>query len=189
MSATRVSALVLLVLCGTPVLLAQANSGPGNDPGPPNSGGNPGGEYVEDLNLRQFLKKHPTIGSDVATLTGVTPAGACEGFKNLARCLTAAHLADNLDVDFACLKSRLVRGTAWSVSHCGVGTAKERLPFLYRTRLMRAVQTFRPGADSKAEIKHAMEQVERDAVRAGLSDPRYPSYSFGYHALETQQAW
>lgn len=142
------------------------------------------GQYAEDLNLKQFLHKYPAIGYEITFLTGETPARACKGFKNLAQCLTASHIAENLGLTFDCLKSGLLRGAAPNASACPTGLRNMRLPFLYRTRLRQAIQNLQPGVDPKAVINRATSQVVQDGQQ--LHDCGCFS---GYAYLEDQQTW
>ena len=125
------------------------------------------------------------IRGEVSSLTGVAYEAACKGFPGILQCLTAAHLASNAGVDFACLKAALVPDTAVSGVACPAGLERKHLPFLYRTRLSEAVKAIEPDSDPDREIKPARNQVEDDAERAGYPSSHHQAHEF----LEGQRIW
>ncbi len=142
-----------------------------------------GGQYLESLNYNQFLKKYPAIGDKITFLTEMGPLSACQGFKNVAQCLVAAHVARNLRMNFDCLRADIVRRGARDTANCP-GTRTGPRPLLYRTRLMRAIQTQRPASDWKTEVKLAKSQTERDTI--GVFNPLGLG---GYLYIEAQPTW
>jgi hypothetical protein len=73
---------------------------------------------------------------------GTTPQQACSGFKKLGDCVAAMHAAQNLEVPFAEIKSKMTGDSA--------------------EKLEKAIQDIKPKADAKAERKKAQKQAERD---------------------------
>lgn len=88
----------------------------------------------------------PAANPDVATrLAAIVPSGmsseeACSGFRSVEECSTALHLAQNLNIPFADLKSRLASGE----------------------RVSAIIHDFKPQADPKIEISRARDQAHAD---------------------------
>ncbi|HSY90175.1 MAG TPA: hypothetical protein VK812_02325 [Candidatus Binatus sp.] len=136
-------------------------------------------------NMNQFLKKWPRVGDQIASLTEMKAVDACKGFPDVAQCFAAAHIAANLGVGFDCLKTHLIRHAPPATANCVAPPAS--LAFRYRTRLNRALQTFHPGVDPKAEIDKAKDQVEHDVEVATGFIPSYDhrvAVRSVFHALQ-----
>ena len=73
---------------------------------------------------------------------GTTAQQACQGFKNLGQCVAAIHVAHNLDIPFADLKTKMT------------GSGSESLG--------KAIHDLKPDADAKAETKKAKQQTDED---------------------------
>lgn len=71
---------------------------------------------------------------------GMSASQACSGFRNEMQCATALHAAQNLDIPFADLKSRLNNGE----------------------KLDAVIRTLKPAADARAEVRRAEEQAHSD---------------------------
>ena len=76
---------------------------------------------------------------------GLTPEDACRGFKELAECAAALHVAQNLTIPFADLKDRMTSGQS-------LGTA---------------IHGLKPKADSRREAERAEEQARQDLRTQG----------------------
>lgn len=76
---------------------------------------------------------------------GLTPEDACRGFKDVAECSAALHLAQNLNIPFADLKDRVTSGQS-------LGTA---------------IHALKPKADSRHEVQRAEEQARADLRSQG----------------------
>jgi len=78
----------------------------------------------------------------LAALTppGMSPEEACTGFKSLTECATALHAAQNLNIPFADLKSRLSSGR----------------------KLGAAIHDLKPEANAREEARRAEEQARSD---------------------------
>ncbi len=74
--------------------------------------------------------------------SGTNAQQACQGFKNLGQCVAAIHVAHNLDIPFADLKSKVT------------GSASESMG--------KAIHDLKPDANAKAEEKKAKEQANDD---------------------------
>jgi hypothetical protein len=71
---------------------------------------------------------------------GMSAQEACSGFKTISECATTLHAAQNLDIPFADLKSKVAGGQ----------------------NLAAAIHDLQPGADAKAEARRAAEQARSD---------------------------
>lgn len=123
-----------------------AGHGPGSDPGASASHGNSAATH-EDLSHgspSEVLSHNTAIAGKIKALTGQDAATACNGFKNLGQCVATAHVAKNLDIPggFDALKAKVT----------GKGSVS----------LGKAIQEFKPDADSKAEVKKANKQSDED---------------------------
>jgi hypothetical protein len=76
---------------------------------------------------------------------GLTPEDACRGFKDVAECSAALHVAQNLNIPFADLKDRVTSGQS-------LGTA---------------IHALKPKADSRHEVQRAEEQARADLRSPG----------------------
>lgn len=143
------AAAVLVAFSGAPG--AQVPPGNPSDPGdqpvatPPSPSDEPAPRNAEVPESGGDAADDPA-GTRLAALvpSGLTPREACSGFKNLEECAAALHVATNLDIAFADLKSKLTAGE----------------------RLTAAVRELKPGADAKAEVRRAQEQARMDTRRA-----------------------
>jgi hypothetical protein len=92
----------------------------------------------------------PAANADVVTrLAAIVPSGmsseeACSGFRSVEECATALHLAQNLNIPFTDLKSRLASGE----------------------RVSAIIHDFKPQADPKVEIARARDQAHADVGAA-----------------------
>jgi hypothetical protein len=77
--------------------------------------------------------------------TGLSPAEACRGFKDLSDCSAALHVSQNLNIPFADLKDRVTAGQS-------LGTA---------------IHALKPKADARRELKRAEEQAREDLRSQG----------------------
>jgi hypothetical protein len=91
------------------------------------------------------LSHNTAIAGKIKTLTGQDAETACSGFKNLGRCVAAAHVAKNLDFPgggFDALKAKVT----------GTGAVS----------LGKAIEQLAPHANAKAETKKANNQSSDD---------------------------
>lgn len=97
-------------------------------------------------------------------------------------CLTAAHVSRNLGISYECLKADLTPKNARAGSGCPADSGKRRMT------LSEAIRALHTGADVKAEIRRAKNQVEEDGTHVGavVFGDRTNS---GLPALEAQQTW
>ena len=120
--------------------------GPGRDPGMSGSheGGTTSNTNMSHASPSDVLKHNTAIAGKIKTLTGQDALTACNGFKNIGRCVAAAHVAKNLDIPggFDALKAKIT----------GTGAVS----------LGKAIQGFAPNADAKAEAKKANKQASDD---------------------------
>ena len=96
----------------------------------------------------EVLSHNKVISNKIKALTGEDAATACGGFKNLGQCVAAAHVAKNLQIPggFDALKAKVT----------GSGSVS----------LGKAIQSFAPDADAKAEVKRANKQALDDMKEA-----------------------
>ena len=96
-------------------------------------------------------KQSPNVLSTNTQLSSrlrkLAPAGtslqdACKGFKNLGQCVAALHVANNLNISFDDLKTRMT------------GDKSESLG--------KAIHDIKPDANAKAEAKKAQKQANQD---------------------------
>jgi hypothetical protein len=92
---------------------------------------------------------------------GVTPEEACTGFKNLGQCVAAIHVSHNLGISFDCMKADMTGQAPPTGSSCPTGTGSKTMS------MAKSIQTLRPTADSKSEVKKANEQAEDDLKQSG----------------------
>ena len=83
--------------------------------------------------------------SDNPRLAAVTPSGmsaqeACTGFSSTDECATALHIAQNLNIPFADLKSKVTGGE----------------------KIAAAIKQLKPDANAKAEVRKAEQQARAD---------------------------
>ena len=97
------------------------------------------------------LSHNPAIGAKIKALTNEDAATACDGFKNLGRCVAAAHVAKNLDIPggFDALKAKITGTGAMSLG--------------------KAIANMAPSANSKSEVKKANKQASDDMKEAEAS--------------------
>ena len=90
------------------------------------------------------LSHNTAIAGKIQTLTGEKATTACDGFKNLGRCVAAAHVAKNLSFagGFDALKAKIT----------GPGSVS----------LGQAISSLAPKANAKAEVKKANKQASDD---------------------------
>ena len=102
--------------------------------------------------MDQKLTSNTKLAGKLQTLTGMDAQTACAGFKNLGQCVAAAHVSQNLGLKFTDLKDTML---ALNPDGTPNTTAKSM-------SLGKAIQTLKPEADPKAEIKKANEQADSD---------------------------
>jgi len=107
--------------------------------------------------LDQKLTSNTKLAGKLQTLTGMDAQTACAGFKNLGQCVAAAHVSQNLGLKFTDLKDTMLGLNADGTPST---TAKAM-------SLGKAIQTLKPQADSKSEVKKANEQAEGDTSTSG----------------------
>jgi hypothetical protein len=101
----------------------------------PSSAGNPSIDPDPEASARMH-------GSRLAAAlpAGMSASEACSGFKSEMQCATALHAAQNLDIPFADLKSRLNNGE----------------------KLDAVIRTLKPASDARGEVRRAQEQAHSD---------------------------
>ena len=107
--------------------------------------------------MDQKLTTNTKLAGKIQTLTGMDAQSACSGFKNLGQCVAAAHVSQNLGLKFSDLKDTMLGLNADGTPST---TAKAM-------SLGKAIQTLKPDADSKTEIKKANEQADGDTTPSG----------------------
>jgi hypothetical protein len=107
--------------------------------------------------MTQKLTDNTKLADKISKLTGMSATSACQGFKNLGQCVSAAHVAKNLDVPggFTALKDKMLGISA-------NGTTKPM-------SLGKAIQTLDPKANAKAETRKAKQQADQDVKDLGAS--------------------
>lgn len=98
------------------------------------------------------LSHNTAIAKKITALTNIADAKtACDGFKNLGRCVAAAHVANNLNITggFLALKAKITGTGAMSLG--------------------KAIQSLDPNANAKAEVKKANKQADDDMKEAETS--------------------
>jgi hypothetical protein len=76
---------------------------------------------------------------------GMSTKDACIGFQNMAQCSAALHAAQNLNLPFADLKSRMIGGMS----------------------LLATIHALRPKADARREALRAEQQANADIRASG----------------------
>ena len=117
--------------------------------------------------IGDVLSKNPAIGQKIMDLTHAQSAtDACTGFKNIGQCIAAAHVSNNISgLNFYCMRLAMT-GTplpSGSTINCNLPTA-----FKTGVSLGKAIQTFEPQADTKAETKKANTETEQDLKSSGV---------------------
>jgi hypothetical protein len=107
------------------------------------------------MTMDQQLSTNKNLSKTIKTLTGMDPQLACDGFKNLGRCVAAAHVSNNLHIPFDCLRSDML-GKAPTISGCPTGTGTGKM------NLGKAIHTLRPDADRQSETKKAQREADQD---------------------------
>jgi hypothetical protein len=92
--------------------------------------------------INDQLSRNTALSSRIETLTGRKAQDACSGFKNLGQCVAAAHVGQNLGINFGTLKGRLTGPEAESLG--------------------KAIHELNPQVDAKAEAKKANKQAKDD---------------------------
>ena len=77
--------------------------------------------------------------------SGMSPAEACRGFRDLGECSAALHVAQNLNVPFADVKDKVTGGQS----------------------LGAAIHALKPKADAPREARRALEQALEDLRTQG----------------------
>jgi len=107
--------------------------------------------------MDQKLSANTKLSGKIQTLTGMDAQSACSGFKNLGQCVAAAHVSKNLGIAFADLKDKML---ALNPDGTANTTAKPM-------SLGKAIQTLKPQADSKTEVKKANQEADDDTSTSG----------------------
>ena len=154
-SILMMGALGLLLCVGTSPALAQRHGpppgkGPGTTPGADKPTGGTESHATATTAASspdKVLMHNTTLAGKIQTLTGgVFPDAmhACVGFKNVGRCVAAAHVAKNLNLTggFTALRSMVTGNGAMSLG--------------------KAITNLRPDVDAKAEVKKAQKQTDDD---------------------------
>jgi hypothetical protein len=135
----------------------MAGSGHSMNHGPSTHASADNSETHGQRTMDQKLTSNTKLADKIQTLTGMDAQAACGGFKNLGQCVAAAHVSQNLGLKFTDLKDTMLGlnpdGTLST-------TAKSM-------SLGKAIQTLKPQADPKTEIKKANEQAEGDTATSG----------------------
>ena len=102
-------------------------------------------QAVPDRSSQATGESSSSASTPSTRLAAVVPSGmstqeACTGFTSVAECATALHLAQNLNVPFTDLKTKISGGQ-------GLGTV---------------VHELKPDADAQAEVSKATEQARID---------------------------
>jgi hypothetical protein len=148
----------LTVACSSSAL-AQHGSHPGGGPpaghGPSspvgaadNKNGAMGHTDMSQASPSDVLQHNTAIAGKIKTLTGQDALTACNGFKNLGQCVSAAHVAKNLDIPggFDALKAKMMGTGAMSLG--------------------KAIEALAPSANAKSEVKKANKQASDDMKEA-----------------------
>ena len=117
--------------------------------------------------ISNVLAKNPVIGQKIVDLTGDSKgaADACTGFKNIGQCIAAAHVSKNISgLNFYCMRLAMT-GTALPPN----SNISCNLPSTFKpgVSLGKAIQTFDPQADTKAETKKATTESQQDLKNSG----------------------
>jgi hypothetical protein len=106
----------------------------------------------------QLLSQNTKLSDNLSKLlpTGVTAQQACNGFKNLGQCVAAIHVSHNLGLDFNALKCDMTGKADTPTAACPTNTSSKKLS------LGQAIDTLKPGTDSKSESETAMKQARQD---------------------------
>jgi len=106
----------------------------------------------------QLLSQNTKLSGNLSKLrpTGVTAQQACNGFKNLGQCVAAIHVSHNLGLDFNALKCDMTGKADAPTATCPANTSPKNLS------LGQAIDTLKPGTDSKSESATAMKQAHQD---------------------------
>lgn len=107
-----------------------------------------------EQSMTQKLTDNTNLAAKISKLTGMSATSACQGFKNLGQCVSAAHVAKNLDIPggFTALKDKML-----GISANGSSTTTSK-----PMSLGKAIQTLDPSANVKAETKKAKQQADQD---------------------------
>lgn len=130
---------------------APAGHGPGmanSSAGSANKGDALNHTNMSNASPSTVLSHNTAIAKKITALTGQEAGAACDGFKNLGRCVAAAHVAKNLNINggFPALKAKITGTGAMSLG--------------------KAIQSFDTNADAKAEVKKANKQADADMKEA-----------------------
>jgi hypothetical protein len=104
--------------------------------------------------MDQKLTSNTKLASKLQTLTGMDAQAACSGFKNLGQCVAAAHVSKNLGIKFTDLKDDML-----ALNPDGTPNTSAK-----PMSLGKAIQTLKPDADSKDEVKKATQQAKDDST-------------------------
>ncbi len=112
--------------------------------------------------VNDILGKNPAIGDKITSLTGATSAtDACTGFKNLGKCVAAAHVAKNLNGgNFYCLRQAMTGTAAPSGTTCPATSGTMSLG--------KAIQTLYPQANASTESKKGTQEANQDLKSSGV---------------------
>ncbi len=138
---------------------ASSHSDASSHSGSGNSGSMDSGKKAPD----QLLSQNTKLSDNLSKLlpTGVTAQQACNGFKNLGQCVAAIHVSQNVGLDFNALKCDMTGTAATPTATCPTNTSSKKLS------LGQAIDTLKPGTDSKSESEEAMKQAHQDIKGSG----------------------
>ena len=104
--------------------------------------------------LDQKLTSNTKLAGKLQDLTGMDAQTACSGFKNLGQCVAAAHVSKNLGIQFTDLKNDML-----ALNPDGTPNTSAK-----PMSLGQAIQTLKPEADAKQEVKKANQQANDDTT-------------------------
>src|ERR1700688_4873683 len=120
---------------GTPGAMPGATSSRSDMPSSHVPDATASGSSVDDL-----LAQNTKLASQIKDLTGTSAQQACEGFKNLGECVSAAHVSKNLGIGFDALRSKMTGSGAESLG--------------------KAIQDLKPETNASAEARKAQGQAK-----------------------------
>lgn len=138
---------------------ASAGHGAGSSHSSTNAGGVNSGSKTPDQLLTQNTKLSENLANLKVLPTGVTPAQACQNFKNLGQCVAAIHVSHNLGIDFnslACDMTTKPVGTGTCTNAPSKGMS-----------LGSSIDALKPGTNGKTEAQTAMKQAKQTIKESG----------------------
>jgi hypothetical protein len=146
---------VLTVLTGAMALGQSRVPGPGTPSlaPPARSSGEPDAGTMNGMQMKsidQVLQDDPKLSAKLKAMLPpeLSPQQACGGFKTLEQCITAIHIAQNLKLPFADLKTKT--------------TGKRSVG------LQKAIEQMAASVNAKEEARKAKKQASEDMKGANL---------------------